>query len=109
MYLVKIGPILENSYWIIENKSYGISRDTNSDPGVLMKCNIIMWARTLAVLNVRKDIDKTCTNQLYEFQPNSLLSHEHSNLVLIYAIHKIDSTPTDQISFVVITLSLEKV
>ena len=80
-----------------------------TDHEFLTKCSIIVPARTLTVLNVRVDVDKTHTDHLFEVQSNPLLCDMHPNLALLSVIHNMDNNQTDQIQFVVIKLSTEKI
>ena len=67
-------------------------------PIILTKCNVMVPAR-IAKLNVKVDLDNTNTGQLYEVQPNSFLMDKHIHVILLTAIHMVDSVQAEQVLF----------
>ena len=57
---------------------------------ILMKCNVMVPARTIAILTDKMDLDTTHTDWLYEIQSNPQLNDEHQNLILLSVIDMVE-------------------
>ena len=65
--------------------------------------------RTLAVVHVNNDLKPKQSGQLYEIEPNYLLTEEYPNLYIISMIHNVDIHKTEDVPLVVINLSTDSV
>ena len=65
--------------------------------------------RTLAVVHVNNNLSPKQIGQLYEIEPNYLLTNKYPNLYIIPMIHNGDMHKTEDVPLVVIYLSTDSV
>ena len=65
--------------------------------------------RILAVVHVNNDLKHEQSGQLYEIEPNHLLTEEYPNLYIIPMIHNVDIYKTADVPLVVINFSIDSV
>ena len=65
--------------------------------------------RTLAVVHVNNNLSPKQSGQLYEIEPNYLLTNEYPNLCIIPMIHNVDIHKTEDVPLVVINLLTDSV
>ena len=58
--------------------------------------------RNLAVVYVNNDLKPEQSGQLYEIEPNYLLTEEYPNLYIIPMTHNVDIHKTEDVTLVVI-------
>ena len=65
--------------------------------------------RTLAVIHMNNNLSPKQSGQLYEIEPNNLLTNEYRNFYIIPMIHNVDIHKTEDISLVVVNLLTESI
>ena len=70
---------------------------------------MLLLGRTLAVVHVNNDLKPEQSGQLYEIEPNYLLTEEYPNLCIIPMIHNVDIHKTEDVPLVVINFSTDSV
>ena len=65
--------------------------------------------RTLAVVHINNNLSPKQSGQLYEIEPNYLLTNEYPNLYIIPMIHNVDIHKTEDVPLVVINLLTDSV
>ena len=65
--------------------------------------------RTLAVVYVIKNLNPGQSGELYEIEPNYLLTNKYPNLCFIPMIHNVDIHKTEDVCLVVINFSTDSV
>ena len=65
--------------------------------------------RSLAVVQVNNNLNPEQSGQLYEIEPNYLLTNEYPNLCIIPMIHNVDIHKTEDVPLVVINFSTDSV
>ena len=65
--------------------------------------------RTLAVVHVNNNLEPEQSGQLYEIEPNNLLTEEYPNLHIIPMMHNVDVHKTENVPLVIINLSIDSV
>ena len=65
--------------------------------------------RTLAVVHVSNNLKPEQSGQLYEIEPNYLLTEEYPNLYIIPMIHNVDVHKTEDAPLVVINFLTDSV
>ena len=61
-------------------------------PKIYIKNKINIPVRTLVILDVEVDIQRKDLDQLYNIQPNYLLTNEYPNLVIISTVLRIGAS-----------------
>ena len=65
---------------------------------------MILPGRTLAIIQVNKDLEPKQSGQIYEIEPNCFLNEEYPNLYIVPMIHNVDIHKTENVPLVVINL-----
>ena len=65
--------------------------------------------RTLAVVHVSNDLKPEQSGQLYEIEPNYLLTEEYPNLYIIPMIHNVDIHKTEDVPLVIINFLTDSI
>ena len=65
--------------------------------------------RTLAVVHINNNLSPKQSGQLYEIEPNYLLTNQYPNLYIIPMIHNVDIHKTEDVPLVVINLLTDSV
>ena len=78
-------------------------------PHLSLANSLTLPGRTLAVVHINNNISPKQSGQLYEIEPNSLLTNEYPNLLVIPMIHNVDIHKTENVPLVVINLSTDSV
>ena len=65
--------------------------------------------RTLAVVHINNNLSPKQSGQLYEIEPNYILTNEYPNLHIIPMIHNVDIHKTEDVPLVVINLLTDSV
>ena len=70
---------------------------------------MMLPGRTLAVVHVNNNLKPEQSGQLYEIEPNYLLTNKYPNLYIIPMIHSVDIHKTEDVPVVVINFSTDSV
>ena len=62
-----------------------------------------LTGRALAVIQVNTDLKPEQSGQMYEMEPNYILTEEYPNLYIIPMIHNVDIHKTENVPLVIIT------
>ena len=73
-------------------------------PHLSLANSVTLPGRTLAVVHVNNNLSPKQSGQLYKVEPNSLLTNEYLNLLVIPMIHNVDIHKTENVPLVVINL-----
>ena len=76
-------------------------------PQLNLANSMILPGRTLAVVNVNNNLKPEQSGQLYEVEPNNLLTEEYPNLYVIPMMHNVDVHKTENVPLVVINFSTD--
>ena len=78
-------------------------------PQISLANSMTLPGRTLAVVHVNNDLKPEQSEQLYEIEPNYLLSNQYPNLCIIPVIHNVDIHKTQGVPLVVINFLTDSV
>ena len=78
-------------------------------PHLSLANSMTLPRRTLAVVHINNNLSPKQSGQLYEIEPNYLLTNEYPNLHIIPMIHNVDIHKTEDVTLVVINLSTDSV
>ena len=65
--------------------------------------------RTLAIVHINNNLSPKQSGQIYEIEPNYLLTNKYPNLYIIPMIHNVDIHKTEDVPLVVVNLSADSV
>ena len=68
-----------------------------------------LTGRTLAVVHINNNLSPEQSGQLYEIEPNYLLTNEYPNLYVIPMIHNVDIHKTENVPLAVVNLLTDSV
>ena len=77
--------------------------DTNT-PQLKTSTSVLLPGRTLAVIQVNSELKPEQTGQVYEVQPNEVLSEKYPNIYVIPMIHNVDTCIPDSVLMVIINI-----
>ena len=63
----------------------------------------------MAVIQVNSDLKPEQSGQVYEIQPNKVLSEKYPNIYIVPMIHNVDTYITDNVPMVIINFSIDDV
>ena len=78
-------------------------------PHLSLANSLTLPGRMLAVVHVNNNLSPEQSEQLYEVEPNSLLTNEYPNLLVIPMIHNVDIHKTENVPLVVINLLTDSI
>ena len=101
----------ENGKCILDHKQQELvaSLSVEDKPQLSLANSMTLPRRTLAVVHVSNDLKSVQSGQLYEIEPNYLLTEEYPNLHIIPMIHNMDIHKTEDVPLVVIKFSIDSV
>ena len=101
----------ENRKCILDHKQQELvaSICVETKPTLSLANSMTLPGRTLAVVHVNNNLNPEQSGQLYEIEPNYLLTNEYPNLCIIPMIHNVDIHKTEDVPLVVINLSTDSV
>ena len=70
---------------------------------------MLLPGRTLAVIQVNSNLEPEQSGQIYEIEPNALLSEEYPNLYIVPMLHNVDTYTTESVSLVLINFSVDDI
>ena len=78
-------------------------------PQLSLANSMTLPGRTLAIVHVNNDLKPEQSGQIYEIEPNYLLTEDYPNLYIIPMIHNVDVHKTENVPLVVINFSTDSV
>ena len=95
----------ENGKWILDHIQQQLvaSISVETKPQLSLANSMTLAGRTLAVVHVNNDLKPEQSGQLYEIEPNYLLTEEYPNLYIIPMIHNVDIHKTEHVPLVLLT------
>ena len=93
----------------IEQQELVASICVETKPHLSLANSMSLPGRTLAVVHVNNNLNLEQSGQLYEVEPNYLLTNEYPNLYTLPMIHNVDAHRTEDVPLVVINLSTDSV
>ena len=94
----------ENGKCILDYKQqeFVASICVETKPQLSLANSMTLPGRTLAVVHINNNLNPEQSGQLYEIEPNYLLTNEYPNLCIIPMIHNVDIHKTEDVPLVVI-------
>ena len=87
----------------------GASIDITYTPQLKASTSVLLPGRTLAVIQVNSELKPEQTGQVYEVQPNEVLSEKYRNIYVVPMIHNVDTYIPDTVPMVNINFSIDDV
>ena len=83
--------------------------DITNAPQLKTTTSVLLPGRTLAVIQVKSELKPEQTGQIYEVQPNEVLSDKYPNIYVVMMIHNVDTYIPDTVPMVLINFSIDDV
>ena len=83
--------------------------DITSTPQLRTSTSVLLPGRTLVVIHVNSDLKCEQSGQVYEIQPNKVLSEKYPNVYIVPMIHNVDTYIPDNVPMVIINFSFDDV
>ena len=101
----------ENGKCILDHKQQELVAAVNMEmkPHLSLANSMTLPGRTLAVVYVNNNLSPKQSRQLYEIEPNYLVTNKYPNLYIIPIIHNVDIHKTHDVPLVVINHSTDSV
>ena len=101
----------ENGKCILDHKEQELvaSVSVETKPQLSLANSITLPGKTLAVVHVNNNLSPRHSGQLYEIEPNYLLTNKYPNLYIIPMIHNVDIHKTEDVPLVVVNLLTDSV
>ena len=101
----------ENGKCILDYKQQELiaSLSVENKPHLSLANSMTLPGRALAAVYVNNNLKPEQSGQLYEIEPNYLLTEEYPNLCIIPMIHNVDAHKTENVPLVVINFSTDSV
>ena len=101
----------ENGKCILDHKQQELvaSISVETKPQLCLANSMSLPGKTLAVVHVNNNLKPEQSGQLYEIEPNYLLTNEYPNLYIIPMIHNVDIHKTKDVPLVVINFLTDSV
>ena len=100
---------MENGFLDYKQQVLVASLSVEDKPQLSLANSMTLPGRALAVVYVNNDLKPEQSGQLYEIEPNYLLTEEYPNLYIIPMIHNVDVHKTENVPLVVINFSTDSV
>ena len=71
--------------------------------------SVLLSGRTLAVIQVNSELKPEQSGQVYEVQPNEVLSEKYPNIYVVPMIHNVDTYIPDTVPMVIINFSIDDI
>ena len=78
------------------------SLNVEDKPLLSLAASMTLPGRTLAIIQVNNDLEPEQNGQIYEIEPNYLLTEEYPNLYIVPMIHNVDVHKTKNVPLVAI-------
>ena len=83
--------------------------DITNTPQLRTSSSVLLPGRTLAVIQVNSELKPEQSGQVYEVQPNEVLSEKYPNIYIVPMIHNVDTYIPDTVPLVIINFSIDDV
>ena len=83
--------------------------DITSNPQLRMTTSVLLPGRTLAVIQVNSNLVPEQSGQIYEIEPNMMLSEKYPNVYIVPMIHNVDTYITESVPLVLINFSVDDI
>ena len=83
--------------------------DITNTPQLRTSSAVLLPGRTLAVIQVNSELKPEQNGQVYEVQPNEVLSEKYPNVYIVPMIHNVDTYIPDTVPLVIINFSIDDV
>ena len=83
--------------------------DITNTPQLRIFSSVLLPGRTLAVIQINSELKPEQIGQVYEVQPNEVLSEKYPNIYVVLMIHNVDTYIPDTVPMVIINFSLDDV
>ena len=83
--------------------------DITSNPQLRMTTSVLLTGRTLAVIQVNSTLKPEQSGQIYEIEPNMMLSEKYPNVYIMPMIHNVDTYITESVPMVLINLLVDDI
>ena len=83
--------------------------DITSNPQLRMTTSVLLPGRTLAVIQVNSNLVPKQSGQIYEIEPNMMLSEKYPNVYIVPMIHNVDTYITESVPLVLINFSVDDI
>ena len=83
--------------------------DITSNPQLRMTTSVLLPGRTLAVIQVNSNLEPEQSGQIYEIEPNRMLSEKYPNVYIMPMIHNVDTYITESVPMVLINFSVDDI
>ena len=83
--------------------------DVTNTPQLRTSTSVLLPGRTLAVIQVNSELKPEQTGQVYEVQPNEVLSEKYPNIYIVPMIHNVDTYIPDTVTMVIINFSVDDI
>ena len=101
----------ENGKCILDHKQQLLvaSICVETKPQLSLENSMTLPGRILAVVHINNNLNPEQSGQLYEIEPNYLLTNEYPNLFIIPMIHNVDIHKTEDVPLVVVNFLTDSV
>ena len=83
--------------------------DITSNPHLRTMTSVLLPGRTLAVIHVNSNLVPEQSSQIYEIEPNKMLSEKYPNVYIVPMIHNVDTFITENVPLVIINFSVDDI
>ena len=83
--------------------------DITSNPHLRTTTSVLLPGRTLAVIHVNSNLVPEQSGQIYEIEPNMMLSEKYPNVYIMPMIHNVDTFLTESVPLVLINFSVDDI
>ena len=83
--------------------------DITSNPQLRTMTSVLLPGRTLAVIQVNSNLVPEQSGQIYEIEPNMMLSEKYPNVYIMPMIHNVDTFITESVPLVIINFSVDDI
>ena len=83
--------------------------DITNAPQLRTSSSVLLPGRMLAVIQVNSELKPEQIGQVYEVQPNEVLSEKYPNIYIVPMIHNVDTCIPDTVPMVIINFLIDDV
>ena len=83
--------------------------DITNTPQLKIFTSVLLPGRTLAVIQVNSELKPERSGQVYEVQPNEVLSEKYPNVYVVPMIHNVDTYILDTVPMVIINFLIDDI
>ena len=83
------------------------SLEIENKPQLRTTASVLLPGRTLAVIQVKSNLEPEQSGQIYEIEPNVLLCEDYPNLYIVPMLHNVDTYTTESVPLVLINFLVD--